>query len=210
MEPVLDAIERLREQRPVFYSEADFQHALAWEMHLAEPSAQVRLEAPLLAGGRERLDLWFADRSQRLAIELKYPRAPFRAEIEGEPTPFERRSQDAEDDTRYAIAQDLRRIERLIEEGHADAGCVLVLTNIRSMWRVPPRPTTALDAAFRIHEDRVLSGQLEWGAGGRAKQPVPLTGHYVCRWRDYSELSEASGASVFRYSLLVTESSADD
>jgi hypothetical protein len=77
------ALGRLREQRPVFYSEADFQHALAWELHLAEPDARLHLEAPLLAGGRERLDLFAWTARGRLAIELKYPRAGFRAEMRG-------------------------------------------------------------------------------------------------------------------------------
>ena len=35
---------KLRKRRPIFHSEADFQHALAWEIHLANPSHQVRLE----------------------------------------------------------------------------------------------------------------------------------------------------------------------
>jgi hypothetical protein len=63
--------------RPVFYSEADFQHALAWDIHLAEPGARLRLEAPLLAGGKERLDVYAQTESGRYAIELKYPRAGF-------------------------------------------------------------------------------------------------------------------------------------
>ena len=30
---VSDALEALAEQRPIFHSEADFQHAIAWEIH---------------------------------------------------------------------------------------------------------------------------------------------------------------------------------
>ena len=159
------------------------------------------------AGGAERLDLLEFTSAGRFAIELKYPRAGFRALLESEPAPYVRGSQDAEDDTRYLIARDLRRIERLIEEDKADVGCVLLLTNIRSMWRVPNRPVTALDSAFRIHEGMTLTGTLEWGAGGREKDPVPPTGRYTCTWRDYSELPDATGASIFRYALLMTSSS---
>lgn len=199
---VVNGLERLRAKRPVFYSEADLQHALAWEIHLAHPEAQVRLEGPLLEGGRERLDVYVATERGRFAIELKYPRARFRAEIAGEPVPYARQSQDAEDDTRYDIARDIRRIERLVEEGTADSGCVVVLTNISSMWRVPKQPTTALDRAFRIHQETVLAGTLEWGSGGRLKDPVPLTGRYVCGWCDYSDLLDATGATQFRYVIL--------
>jgi hypothetical protein len=52
IERVLGAVESLRDKRPVFYNEADFQHALAWELQLADPAADLRLEIPLLAGGR--------------------------------------------------------------------------------------------------------------------------------------------------------------
>jgi len=33
----------LAQQRPLFQSEADFQHALAWQLHAMEPAARVRL-----------------------------------------------------------------------------------------------------------------------------------------------------------------------
>jgi hypothetical protein len=82
-------MERLRRDRPVFYSEADFQHALAWDIHLAEPNARLRLEGPLLAGGRERLDVFAHTESGRYAIELKYPRAGFEVAIDGEPVPVQ-------------------------------------------------------------------------------------------------------------------------
>jgi hypothetical protein len=43
----LDAVTMLSllaERRPVFHSERDFQHALAWQIQLAYPEAQIRLE----------------------------------------------------------------------------------------------------------------------------------------------------------------------
>lgn len=202
IERVLGAVESLRDKRPVFYNEADFQHALAWELQLADPAADLRLEIPLLAGGRERLDLFARFGEDRLALELKFPRAPLRAEVNGEPVAYERRSQDAEDDTRYAIAQDLRRIERILAEGVADSGAVVVLTNISALWRVPSRPTTALDAAFRIHEGVGLRGDLKWGPGGRAKVAVSLEQTYACEWHDYSSLTKATGSGLFRYTVL--------
>jgi hypothetical protein len=86
--------------------------------------------------------------------------------------------------------------------GVVDFGCVIVLTNISALWRVPARATTAMDAAFRLHEGTRLSGLLEWGSSGRQKGAVSLTGVYDCTWRDYSELAGAEGAAVFRYACL--------
>lgn len=67
--------------------------------------------------------------------------------------------------------------------------------------------STALDSAFRIHEGAVLSGLLDWGAGGRLKLPIELRGHYTVGWRDYSELPTPSsqGAAIFRYLALFVE-----
>jgi hypothetical protein len=39
-----DLLARLARNRPVFHSEADFQHALAWEIHSLHPTAKIRLE----------------------------------------------------------------------------------------------------------------------------------------------------------------------
>jgi len=48
----------LGERRPVFHSEADFQHALAWQMQLADPVAQIFLEKQVAVDGRRvHLDL---------------------------------------------------------------------------------------------------------------------------------------------------------
>lgn len=42
----------LQNERPVFHSEADFQHALAWALHRLDPSVNIRLEVPQDDGER--------------------------------------------------------------------------------------------------------------------------------------------------------------
>lgn len=39
-------LKELAKKRPVFHSEADFQHALAWEIQITYPDANIRLEKP--------------------------------------------------------------------------------------------------------------------------------------------------------------------
>lgn len=68
--------------RTIFHSEADFQHSLAWQIHLADPDAQVRLETR--SARNIRLDLLVMSTGQRTAIELKYLVASFRGDIGGE------------------------------------------------------------------------------------------------------------------------------
>src|SRR5258708_22703078 len=83
------------------------------------------------------------------------------------------------------------RVEALLAEGHTDDGQVLVLSNDRSYWQ-PGSSTDTIDAEFRIHEDRVLTGTLSWATrAGRGTTTgrdtsLLLAGRYTCRWRDYS------------------------
>ena len=175
-----EALEALPAERPLYYSEADLQHALAWVIQRQHPAAAIRLEVPLLAGGRERLDLLVVTDRVRLAVELKFPRARYQVELDGEPTGYRRGSLDAIDDTRYAVVEDLRRLERLVEEEAVDVGAVVVVTNAASIWTPPVRSPAALDVAFRLHEGAQLVGDLVWAEGGRAKETVSLRGRYPC------------------------------
>jgi hypothetical protein len=197
-----EALESLRGKRRAFYAEADFQQALAWEIHLAHPDAAIRLEVPLAEVGRERLDLYVAIDGERFGYELKYLLGRFAADLDEEPLPLYRGSPNPDDFSRYEIAEDIGRVERFIEQERADAGCAVVLTNLSSLWRIPAHEVTAQDAAFRIHEGAALIGTLEWGSRGTPKDPVVLTGSYECGWKPYSELEEGTGATEFRYLVL--------
>ena len=75
----------------------------------------------------------------------------------------------------------------------------------RSYWQQALRADT-IDAAFRIHEGRVLAGTLSWAArAGRGTTvgrdtPLQLAGSYTCRWQDYSRVARADGqTALFRY-----------
>ena len=63
----------LANKRPVFHSEADFQHALAWELQLLDPNVNIRLEyRPQWLDRRNYMDIWVIDEDTAKAIELKY------------------------------------------------------------------------------------------------------------------------------------------
>ncbi len=65
----------LTEQRPIFHSEADFQHTLAWEVHRRLPQASVRLERPVKLSRVDKplhVDIWIEHDGDILVIELKY------------------------------------------------------------------------------------------------------------------------------------------
>src|SRR5436309_960178 len=93
--------------RPIFHSEADFQHSFAWQIHLADPDARVRLEPRVLRDPPIALDLAITSRARRIAVELKYLVRAFSAEQDGEK--FALRPQGAQDIRRYDFIKDVAR-----------------------------------------------------------------------------------------------------
>jgi hypothetical protein len=183
---------QLAQRRPIFHSEADFQHALAWLIHVQHPTAQIRLETRPERG--IRLDILVRLDDDSVAIELKYLVARFEGTVAGER--FDLPNQGAHDISRHDAVKDIARVERFVADGVVRSGWAVVLTNDSSYWR-PGTKAEPIDAMFRIFEGRTLTGTLEWGqmagAGTTRKRDVPLalTGSYGCAWRDYSTIEMA-------------------
>ncbi|HEX5424757.1 MAG TPA: hypothetical protein VFW94_14505 [Candidatus Acidoferrales bacterium] len=211
MAPIdVDSILReLQNRQPIFHSEADFQHALAWEIHTRYPNATVRLEIhPGRIGPREYIDIWVKHGDAICVIELKYKTRKLDAIWNGEE--FHLLNQGAQDIGRYDFIKDVVRVERFVTGHPMASGYAVLLTNDDTYWRTTTRLDTA-DSSFRIHDDRELSGALRWseatGPGtmrGR-ENPLILTNLHRIHWIDYSELPE-KGPNKFRYALLRIES----
>ena len=78
-------LKRLADDRPVFHSEADFQHALAWSLREQFPDLAVRLEYPLPSeGGRAYADVWLRTPEGPIVLELKYWKRNLQITIDGE------------------------------------------------------------------------------------------------------------------------------
>lgn len=184
----------LAAERPVFHSEADFQHSLAWHLKLADPTARIRLETRPVRG--MRLDILLESRGRRTAIDLKYLVRRFHGDVGGEA--FDLPDQSAHDISRYDVVKDIVRTESFVASGVADAGRTIVLTNDPAYWR-PGRNPDTIDAQFRVDEGRVLAGPLRWsdraGAGTtRSREAVlTLSGTHICIWRDYSTIVDSAG-----------------
>jgi hypothetical protein len=188
---------RLAVRRPVFHSEADFQHALAWQIQIEHPNSAIRLETRPTRG--IHLDMLVVDDGRRTAIELKYLADRFEGVVLGEHFALPR--QGAHDISRHDACKDIWRIETMIAEGYADTGAAIVLTNDGGYWRQGTK-ADPIDACVRIHEGRTIDGTLQWaphaGAGTTRSRldPLPLRGTYPCRWVPYSELDRADGRRV--------------
>ena len=194
-----ELLSSLAKRRPIFHSEADFQHALAWESQLSSQTAAVRLEQQIEAqGGRVHLDLLVKDRSHHLAIELKYKTR--KATITFGEEQFRLRNQAAQDLGRYDFLKDIARIERYVETHPGAEGYAVLLTNAPTYW-TQSKKSHSIDAAFRIHEGRHITGQLCWGGGAsqgtmRSREAyIQIRASYESAWHDFSLIGE----ELFRY-----------
>ena len=110
----------LADRRKMFHSEADFQHALAWQIHEAAPESQVRLEVsviPVEAQGMF-LDIWLP--VEGIAIELKYKTRGL--ELEQDDESFALRNQSAQDQGRYDFLRDIQRLELMRSKPESTEG----------------------------------------------------------------------------------------
>ena len=201
----IDAIlSRLANRRPLFHSEADFKHSLAWEIQQRFPESSVRLEyKPKSVGKRVYLDVWVTNEDRIYAVELKYKTRKLHC-VQGED--FGLLDQSAQDCGRYDFLTDVERLEELVLRQPNAVGYAVFLTNDDGYWRQPKRETTN-DRCFRIHEGRTLTGELCWGAGAsfgtmdKRKEEIFLRGQYEVHWRDYSQPSSDSYGKL-RYTCL--------
>lgn len=192
---IVSVLNRLACQRPIFHSEADLQHALAWEIHQRLPNAAIRLEYPISHLDQQlHLDIWIVQPNAVLPIELKYKTRALNIGVGTER--FGLKNQSAQDIGRYDFIKDIRRLEQVLTKQKNSVGYAILLTNDSAYWKTPGSNRT-VDADFRLHNGRTLEGTLGWqgaGAGttrGR-ESPIVLQAQYPLQWQDYSELSATS------------------
>ena len=155
---------------------------------------------------REFLDIWLP--LEGIAIELKYKTRGL--ELEKDDESYVLRDQSAQDQGRYDFLRDVQRLETMRSKlKRCKAGYGVLLTNDSSYWKVPTH-RNPVDADFRIHEGRAVSGTLAWaGSAGtgtiRAREsPIHLRGTYRLRWQEYSSFPGNSYGN-FRYLAVSVE-----
>ncbi len=183
---VAGAMSDLAETRPVFHSEADFQHALAWR--LGQEGCEIRLEVPWRADPPvPRIDLVVTHEGQRGAVELKYWKR--KASIRHGDEQFDLTDQGAHDLSRYDFWHDVARVERLVDGGDFAFGCTIALTNDERYWKAGR--SGGLDEAFRMHEDHPSRRAMAWARSGTGtsrgrEAELQMARDHRCVWSDYS------------------------
>lgn len=204
--------------RPVFHSEADFQHALAWHIHEVDRDARIRLEWPVEwqdSGKRIYVDIYLPNR--QVAVELKYRTRKLEYEHEGEQ--FALRDQSAQDIGRYGFLKDIQRLEELSlsERTNVRVGFAILLTNDPLYWEKPSADgKKAIDAELKLGEGLKKEGEMAFaphaapGAIKGCEDPIRLKHSYTLRWREYSDPGDAAYRRFRFVAIQIGDSSAFD
>jgi hypothetical protein len=185
---IFDLMRNLANQRKAYHSEADFQHAFAWEIHRLFPDSLVRLEMPLTVGRRLHLDILIQFPDRTISIELKYKTRKLVADIDGET--FNLSSHSAQDTGRYDFIKDIIRLEDITSNLKNCEGYAILLTNDSAYWS--ESVTGTVDEAFRLTQGRILKGSLSWreeasdGTKKNRDADLELNGEYKLNWQDFS------------------------
>jgi hypothetical protein len=199
-------IARLADERQLFHSEADFQHALAWKIHELYPDVKLRLEVPSgRSDKRERIDILASLNGRHCAVELKYKKRKIEGVFGGER--YVLSNDGAQDIGRYDFIKDVARLERYVVSTENTSGWAVLLTNDDLYWKESPRGINS--AAFFLHEGRQVDGgaPLSWhertgeGSMRHRTESFNLRASYTLQWKDYSSVPGTRNGT-FRYLAL--------
>ena len=214
-----DILKSLAKEKPVFYSEKDFQCLLGWQIKETYPDVDVRSEVPIEKndGKIEHIDLRVRDGKSKIGIELKYITRSFKTTINGDE--FNLKNHAANDLRCYDVLKDIQRLESYIENEKIDKGYSIVLTNVESLWSKNESVRETYYDNFRIGNGNIVTGELKWkeningetnkaadGTKKGRKKPINLQGTYNLNWMEYfnnlSEEKESKKGGLFKYLLV--------
>ena len=179
-----EIMRKLAKDRPIFHSEADFQHSLAFAIRNEYSSAKVRLEYPirLITQNPDELgalDIWIQNR--KIAIELKYKVSKFEyTNRRGESFSLK---QGMGHQGRYLFIKDLGRIETLTRNYDVKKAYSIIITNNDQIWS----ESRSQGASREFALVGILKGTRMWRGKDPRKKPISLHREYSMDWEDYSK-----------------------
>lgn len=205
-ERIENVLKNLSEYRKVFCSEADFQHAFAWEFHKTFETSKIFLEYPITINYEpKKIDIFIElEKENKIAIELKYKTNIFH--YENESYKFDLFNQGAHPQARYDYLKDIKRLEDIKSIKKIEHGFAIFLTNDKQYW-TPSNRDNLTDEKFRIHDNQKITGNLKWrkktsdGTKKGRLENINLKNEYKINWQPYSELDMGKN-SEFKYLIL--------
>lgn len=197
--PVIAA---LRQKRPIFVSEADFQLELAWTIKEQYPEAKVRLEYCPDFAPNVHLDILVIIDGRWIPIELKYKTKGCRKVVDDEV--FNLKNHGANDVNCYLYLKDLQRIESTRDQAPEFLeGYTIFITNDLSYAKKPLK-ADCIYRQFSLEDGITKTGLLDWSASAgegtkkNCDKPIVLRDEYPLQWREYSRLDDTK-TGIFIY-----------
>jgi hypothetical protein len=213
LEDLNRVVHNLSSDRPIFHSEDDLNFSLALKLkEYFGDRIRLRIEVPFPHDDKnERIDILVLEESRRIGIELKYLKAPINWEDGIDK--YELKEQYANNILSYGCLKDIKRIESWIPD-KLDEGYTLWITNKPSFYgpkRHQKKPTSY--DQFRIFDGRQFGNgaEMKWNeingkkpatAKGIYENRIFVTGNYIIRWQQYSEIPIAKKNNIFKYCVL--------
>lgn len=196
----------LSKKRKFFHCEADFQFALAWEIQILYPTANIRIEYPVkistLNSKLSYVDIVVAFENQTIFIELKYKTA--KLEFNQKDEIYALKEHGAQDLGKYDSVKDIERIEALVNHKNK-CGYTIWLTNDCSYLKEPTRDTV-MYKNFAVANNSEKYGELAWQGNPKPgtiigrEASIILQGIYRIQWKTYSSISEKKNG-IFYYAI---------
>lgn len=193
---------KLKENRKVFVSEADFQLELAWIIKDIYPNAKVRLEYCPSFDFNMHIDILVIFDNKWIPIELKYKTKGCTKKVDDEI--FNLKNHGAKDVNCYLYLKDIQRIEKIKNNAsNFIEGYTIFITNELSYTRKPIKQNCVYKN-FSLENNAIKHGVLDWGKDASAgtkkncEAPISLKGHYFMDWKIYSKI-DGTNTGTFVY-----------
>lgn len=189
-------INKLKQKRKIFVSEADMQLELAWLIKQEYPQAKVRMEYCPSFDFSMHIDILVIYNEKWIPIELKYKTKGCKKEFDGEI--YNLKNHGAKDVNCYLYLKDLQRIERIRNNVPIfSEGYTIFITNELS-YSKRPRKEDCFYKQFSLENGITKSGKLDWhkntseGTKKNCEKPIVLEDEYTINWKNYSEIDKSS------------------
>ncbi|MBA4688124.1 MAG: hypothetical protein H2184_13280 [Candidatus Galacturonibacter soehngenii] len=199
-------IDVLKQRRPIFVSEADFQLELAWVIKELYPNVKVKLEYCPSFDMNMHIDILIIDDGKWIPLELKYKTKKCIKYVADEV--FNLKNHSAKDVNSYLYLKDIQRIEKIKSNIDCfEKGYTIFITNELSYLKKPQKEDCIYNH-FSLEDGIVKSGTLDWsekaGAGTKknCEEPIELKARYKISWKDYSKLDDTNSGS---FKILINE-----
>jgi len=189
-------IQKLREKRTIFVSEADLQLELAWIIKEEYPDAKVRLEYCPAFDLNMHIDILVILDSKWIPIELKYKTKGCYKNIDNEI--YNLKNHGAKDVNCYLYLKDVQRIEKIREHVQEFAEGYAILVTNELAYTKKPMKSDCVYKDFSLEDGIIKSGILDWskkaspGTKKNCENPIHLKSQYNIRWNVYSKIDNTN------------------